>query len=139
MEDKYIISVSGTQTVDGEKDTVELTTTAAYIERNGKKFIKYREYSDDGSDYITTVLKIEENRITITKKLDRNSQMILECGKRHQCAYYTPIGNMTLGVYTESMSGSVDENGGHIEVCYTIDFNADLESCNTIKIDLRKK
>lgn len=140
MQDNYLISVIGTQVVDGEEDTIELTTTAAYTEKNGKKIIKYKEYADDGSNaYTTNVLKIESRKVTITKMFDKSSQLILEPGERHQCVYSTPIGSMAIGVYTEDMSCSVDENGGKLEVSYTIDFNSDFESYNRIEIILTKK
>ncbi|MDE7389452.1 MAG: DUF1934 domain-containing protein [Lachnospiraceae bacterium] len=140
MEDKYIISVVGTQLVDDEQDVLTMTTTASYSERNGKKLIKYKEYPDEDSEIpVTTLLKLEENKLTISKKMGVTSQLILECGKRHQCAYSTPIGVMTIGVYTESMEYEIDAQGGFIEVSYTLDFNADLESKNTINIKLTKK
>lgn len=139
--DKYVISVVGTQSVDGESDTIELTTTAAFTERNGKKLIRYKEYADDSSgEYITTLLSIEnDKKLSIIKNLDKHSELILEEGQRHQCAYFTPLGNMMIGVYTESISVDIDENGGSVEVEYTLDFNSGFESSNKIEIELRKK
>lgn len=142
MDDKYLVSVKGTQTVDGEKETLELTTSAAYMEKNGKKFIKYREYNpEDTEQYIVNIIKIENNKkITLTKNdQDKCTQLILECGQRHQCFYSTPIGSMSIGIYTESMSHNLDENGGRIEINYTIDFNADFQSENHMEIVLTKK
>lgn len=139
--DKYVISVVGTQSVDGEKDIIELTTTAAYTERNGKKLIRYKEYADDSSgEYITTLLSIEGNKkVSIVKNLDKRSEMILEEGCRHQCVYFTPLGNMTIGVYTESVNVNMSEDGGNVEMEYTLDFNSGFESKNKIEIELTKK
>lgn len=111
------------------------------MNKNGKKFVKYREYSEDGENsYVTTVLKIEDsNKVTITKTMNTTSQLILERGKRHQCIYFTPIGSMSIGVYTEDMRCTIDENGGRLEVAYTIDFNSGFESYNRIEIELTKK
>ena len=55
MDDKYIISVIGTQSLDGEEDTIELTTSASYTERNGKKYIKYREYDPENEEFWKSV------------------------------------------------------------------------------------
>ncbi len=142
MDDKYIISVIGTQSLDGEEDTIELTTSASYTERNGKKYIKYREYDpENGSVYILNIIKIEsKNKITLVKSGDeRYSQLILECGKRHQCMYTSSIGSMSIGIYTESISYEIDKDGGKIEIDYTIDFNSDFQSDNHMLIILRKK
>ena len=142
MDDKYIISVIGTQSLDGEEDTIELTTSASYTERNGKKYIKYREYDpENGSVYILNIIKIEsKNKITLVKSGDeRYSQLVLECGKRHQCMYTSSIGSMSIGIYTESISYEIDKDGGKIEIDYTIDFNSDFQSDNHMLIILRKK
>ncbi len=142
MDDKYIISVIGTQSLDGEEDTIELTTSASYTERNGKKYIKYREYDpENGSVYILNIIKIEsKNKITLVKSGDeRYSQLVLECGKRHQCMYTSSMGSMSIGIYTESISYEIDKDGGKIEIDYTIDFNSDFQSDNHMLIILRKK
>lgn len=142
MDDKYIISVIGTQSFDGEEDTIELTTSASYAEKNGKKFIKYREYDpENGNVYVSNIIKIESSeKITLVKNgSGRYSQLILECGKRHQCVYSSSVGSMSIGIYTETISFDVDENGGKIEIDYTIDFNSDFQSDNHMLIVLRKK
>ncbi|MBQ6557770.1 MAG: DUF1934 domain-containing protein [Clostridia bacterium] len=142
MDDKYIISVIGTQSFEEDEDTIELTTSASYIERNGKKFIKYREYDPDNNNvYVSNVIKIEsKDKITLVKNGgNRYSQLILECGKRHQCMYSSSIGSMSIGIYTETIAYDVDENGGKIEIDYTIDFNSDFQSDNHMLIILRKK
>ncbi|MBQ3693140.1 MAG: DUF1934 domain-containing protein [Clostridia bacterium] len=142
MDDRYIISVIGTQSIDGEEDTIELTTSASYAERNGKKYIKYREYDpEDGNVYVSNIIKLEsKNKITLVKNGgDRYSQLVLECGKRHQCMYSSSIGSMSIGIYTEAISFDVDKDGGKIEIDYTIDFNSDFQSDNHMLIVLRKK
>jgi len=142
LDDKYIISVIGTQSFEEDEDTIELTTSASYIERNGKKFIKYREYDPDNNNvYVSNVIKIEsKDKITLVKNGgNRYSQLILECGKRHQCMYSSSIGSMSIGIYTETIAYDVDENGGKIEIDYTIDFNSDFQSDNHMLIILRKK
>lgn len=142
MKDNYTISVIGTHTVDDEKDTIELTTSASYIEKNGKKLIKYKQYDPDNSgDYLTNIIKIEsKDRITLTKNHKGSiSQLILESGKRHQCLYDTPVGSMSIGIYADTVFFDIDENGGKVEIDYTIDFNADFHSDNHLEIILVKK
>ncbi|MBQ5565970.1 MAG: DUF1934 domain-containing protein, partial [Clostridia bacterium] len=69
----------------------------------------------------------------------RFSQLVLEQGIRHQSLYSTPVGMLSIGVYTESIWHEVDETGGRIEIDYTIDFNSDVQSENHLDIILRKK
>ncbi len=142
MDEKYIVSVIGTQIVDDEENTIELTTSASYAERNGKKYIKYREYDTDfGEPYISNIVKIESNKkITLVKNSGvKYSQLILESGVRHQCMYQSAVGTLSIGIYTDWIQCELDENGGKVEIEYTIDFNSDFQSENHMLIVLEKK
>ena len=44
MEENYLISILGRQTVNGEPEEIEVTTFGQYTVKNGKRFIVYREY-----------------------------------------------------------------------------------------------
>lgn len=139
--DKYIISVVGTQKVDDESDSIELTTTAAYVQRGGRRLIRYREYLEEQpGTYLTTLISIDsDKRVLIQKNMDKRSELILEEGVRHQCAYFTPIGSMMIGVYTDVVNIDLGDDGGKIEIEYTLDFNSGVESENKIEIELTKK
>ena len=142
LENKYLISVEGTQVIDGERETEELTTTAEYSERGGKKLIKYREYgaSEENPEFIVSnLIRLEENKVTLTKRYEgRTGQMIFECDKRHQCMYANEVGNLTIGIYTETINDDISSEGGTLEIDYTIDFNGGFESENHIFITLKK-
>ena len=143
MNENYIISIIGTQTVNDNDETIELVTSASINEKNGKIYIKYKEYDlDNGSSYVSNTIKIEgSSKITLIKKSPSGTcnQLVLESGVRHQCLYSTPIGSMTIGIYTDLISFDINENGGTIEIDYTIDFNSDVQSDNHMMMILRKK
>ena len=142
MEEKYLVSVIGTQYVDENEETIELTTSASYYELHGNKYIRYREYDDEDDDIvITNIIKIEsDEKVTVTKNVDgRISTLILECGVRHQTMLSSMFGSLTIGVFTDNIEADIDESGGTVEADYSIDFNADVESENHIKIVFKKK
>ncbi len=142
MKEKYLITVRGTQVVDGESETEELTTTADYTVREGKKLIKYREFgaTEENSDFIVSnLIKLEVGKVTLTKRMEgRTGQMIFECGVRHQCMYANEVGNLTIGIFTETIIDEIGPDGGTLEIEYTIDFNGGFESENHIFITLTK-
>ena len=142
MDEKYLITVKGTQVVDGEKETEELTTTADFTERGDKKLIKYREYgaSEDVSEFIVTnLVRLEAGKVTLTKRMEgRTGQMIFECGQRHQCMYANEVGSITIGIYTDMIDDKISRDGGTLEIKYSIDFNGGFESENHILITLTK-
>ena len=48
-------------------------------------------------------------------------------------------GSMLIDVYTHKMDINLDENGGTMDVAYTLDFDSQVLSENTFKITVNKK
>lgn len=141
MQDNYIISVTGIQEVDGEKDKIEVITTGDYIEKNGHRLIKYKEYdNEDPNIYRDTVVKVEnDNKVSIIRLGENGSRLTLECGVRHQCHYRTLMGDIVMGVYASKVEHTLTDSGGEIHARYQLDFFADLVSTNEIHISVKEK
>ncbi|MEE0675726.1 MAG: DUF1934 domain-containing protein [Ruminococcus sp.] len=138
--DKFLISIIGKQTVDGESDRVEVITTGKFMKKSDRWFIGYKEYSqDEPLSHYDNLIKVDGDIVTISRKGEIRSQLILELNKRHQCIYSTPAGNMTIGVFTRSLVNHLTENGGMLEVNYTLDFNSDMVSENSFRINIEKQ
>ena len=137
---KYLISIVGEQILDGESDKVEVLTTGNYLMKKDHCYIGYKEYEENNpNDYSDNLIKVENEIVTISRKGSTRSQLMLEKGKRHQCVYQTPMGDLMIGVYTKSMKSTLTEKGGTLEVSYTLDFNTDLVSENRFKVTTVEK
>lgn len=137
---KYIISVTGIQEVDGEKDKIEVIVTGDYIEKNGHRYIKYKEYdAEDPNIVLDTVVKVEEDKVSIIRMGDRPSRLILQQGVRHQCHYNTIMGDLMMGVYTSAIEDNLTDNGGDLVARYQLDFFSDLVSDNEFHINVKEK
>ena len=123
MEENYILSVTGKQTVEDHSDKIELKTMASYITKNGSRYITYKEYDTQNPQkkYRTTVKVDPQGCVTVMKGGSESHNLILEKGVRHKCEYVTSFGIISLGVYTESVKINLDDNGGELEVHYSID------------------
>ncbi len=141
MDNNYMISIVGTQEVDGEKETIEVMTEGDIIEKNGRTYISYREYCDDNpKNYSHNLIKLEDDgKITIIRKGETESRLILEKGKRHQCYYRTIAGDLMIGIFTEFVKRDISPDGGSLNIKYSIDFNNDLVSNNEFYIKVTKK
>lgn len=136
----YMISIVGEQKVEGQDDRIEVITEGKYMMKNGNFLINYKEYDEDLPDkFFNNLVKVENETVTISRKGPLSSQLILEKGKRHQCMYQTIAGTLSIGVFTKTLNNNLNENGGSLEVIYTLDFNSDLVSENRFKIDIEKK
>lgn len=140
MEENYILSVTGKQTVDGQSDTIELQTSASYVTKNGNRYITYKEYDANVPDRVfRTTVKIDKDGIvTILKGGTEKHHLILEKGVRHKCEYSTGFGSLSLGIYTDSVRNELNDNGGELEVHYSIDIHAELASINELHLTLKE-
>ena len=136
---KYMISIIGEQRLDDDTDKVEVLTTGNYLMKKDHCYIGYKEYEENNpNDYSDNLIKVENDIVTISRKGSTKSQLMLEKGKRHQCVYQTPMGDLMIGVYTKSMKSTLTEKGGTLEVSYTLDFNTDLVSENKFKVTIEE-
>lgn len=140
MEENFILSVTGIQTVDDGDDRIELKTMASYVTKNGCRYVTYKEYDAQHPDkkYRTTVKIDEDNIVTVMKGGEERHSLILEKGQRHRCEYVTPYGILMLGVYTEYVDVRLDEHGGELTVRYIIDVQSELASKNELHLKLEE-
>ncbi|MGN0501781.1 MAG: DUF1934 domain-containing protein [Ruminococcus sp.] len=139
-KEKYLISIIGEQTLDGETDRVEVLTSGNYMIKKNHCYIGYKEYDEENPNkYSDNLIKVEDNIVTIIRKGEMQSRLMLEKGKRHQCLYQTVAGDLMIGVFTKTMKNTLNDKGGTLEVSYTLDFNTDLVSENRFIITVEEK
>ncbi len=139
MKENYLISVCGRQAVNDETGEVEVTALGSYMQRNGKRYISYKEYDEDTNKSQTSILKIEGDRcVTLIRGGVDGTRLILENGKRHLCQYATDFGQMMLGIFTSRVDNQLTDEGGRITVDYTLDLDANLSSVNQLCITVKE-
>ena len=139
-QDKYMISIIGEQSLDGETDKIEVLTSGKFMRKRDHFYIGYKEYSEDNpAEYYDNLIKVEKNMVTINRKGQVRTQLMLEKGRRHQCIYQTIAGDFTIGVFTRTLNNNLTDKGGTLEVSYTLDFDTKLMSENRFFIKIEKK
>ena len=144
MEEKdmnpYRITIIGEQRVDGDDNRIEVLTDGKYLVKKDHFYIGYREYDEElPRRFYNNLIKVEKNMVTISRKGPQRSRLMLEEGRRNQCIYGTPAGNLSIGVFTKTLKSTLGEKGGTLEVSYTLDFNTDLVSENRFFIRVEEK
>ncbi len=140
MKEKYIITVIGKQTVDGEQDQIEVITAGDMVIEEEKITIVYPEYSEDVPAKRTdTTVTLERGVLSIDRQGEMSSHLILEQGKRHECLYQTPMGQMFIGIFTDDIDTRLDQSGGEITAAYQLDFNRTVVSYNEFHISIKEK
>lgn len=140
MKDNYIITVVGRQTVDGETEKIEVITEGELREDDGKITITYPEYpEDDPAKKTDTAVILDRGILSIERTGEMSSHLILEQGVRHECLYQTQIGQMFIGIFTDSIRADINEHGGEINAAYQLDFNRSVVSYNELYISVKEK
>ncbi|MDO4730795.1 MAG: DUF1934 domain-containing protein [Clostridia bacterium] len=140
MKEDFLISIKGIQTVNGQKDSIDLKTVGSYINRGNKKYITYREFDEKNSAKSTlTVLSIHDNVLTLRKIGDATDSLVLEAGKHHRCFYHTFMGVIQIGVFTYKMHYDFNSDGGNLYAGYSLDFNSEFASKNELFVSVKPK
>ena len=139
MDERYTITVIGKQTVDGETETIEVITAGDLSLTEDRTLITYPEYREsDPSVKTDTTVTYENGVLSIDRRGEMSSHLMLEQGVRHECLYDTPMGRMFIGIFTDKIDVRMDEHGGEIKAAYQLDFNRSVVSYNEFYISIKE-
>lgn len=138
MKNKYLITLTGSQSWDGDENTTEMLTDGSLSKVEGGYVIKYDEIPPFGGDAVTTEFSVIGNTVTMQRGDDAEGKMVFEKGQRHTCWYNTPMGSFAVGICTQSIESHINTNGGSVSLGYTIDINSALRGQNKINISVKK-
>ena len=140
MNENYRITVIGKQTVDGEQEKIEVITDGDLTIEDGTITVTYPEYSDENpSTHSETTVTFNGGVLSIDRKGEMSSHLLLEEKVRHECLYSTPMGQMFIGIFTDKITCDIDEHGGEISAAYQLDFNTAVVSYNELYISVKEK
>ena len=141
LKEDYDINIIGRQDYTGldEVGEISLNTTGSYTAKGGTRFIAYKEYDAEHPKVsCTSVLKVEPDKVTMMRS-GTATRLILEKGRRHLCLYDTGYGMLTVGVFTSQLDSSLGEQGGRVDIKYTLDIDSNLSSSNEITVEVKPR
>ncbi len=135
-----LISIKGVQGIDDETDTVEFITDGRFGIKDGNYFISYDESGmlENGETVKTQIHIKSENKVLLKRSGSVNTRMLIEKGNRNSAFYSTPVGELSIGIFGETVDFNLNENGGEIKLKYTIDSDLRLVSRNSVDISIRE-
>ena len=132
-----LISIVGVQQLDGDSDTIELTTDGTLEPTADGYRLRYEETSVTGLEGAMTTLHIAPGQVMLERSGSLTSLLVLEKGKRHLNSYETPYGNLMIGAYTDDLSVDLTEKGGRLGFRYTLDMNGSVTGRHDGRISVR--
>ena len=139
MEKEVVISIKGMQNYEGAlPDVVELVTQGR-LAREGERYtLSYQESELTGLSGTLTTIRVDGPEVTLMRMGEFNSQMVFQEGRRHLSMYNTPYGAMSIGVNTRHLLAELTDQGGDIEVDYTIEVDHALAGRNVFRINVKE-
>lgn len=139
MTNDVLVSVKGTQKIDGECDSIEVITMGTWHEKDGKPYIRYEENIEGLGAPAQNMVKIQPDLVEVTKKGALASQMVFEPGKKHMANYRTPVGLVVLGLTTSKLQVAADEDRIRVEIDYSLEMNGQYVSECSMEIVAQAK
>ena len=139
MEKEVVISIKGMQNFEGAlPDVIELVTEGRLV-RDGESYtLSYQESELTGLEGTLTTIQVDGEQVTLMRVGEFNSQLVFQEGRRHFSMYNTPYGAMTIGVNTRHLLAQLTDQGGDIEVDYSVEVDHALAGRNVFRISVRE-
>lgn len=134
MKKDILVTIKDSHTIDGSKESYEMTTRGTFDGVADDYVIEYDEQYD-ALKGCHTVMTVKERRcVSIVRTGDFPSELIIERGKRHNCQYNTPYGSMLIGIAAQKVKSDIEDGKGTLELKYTIDFYGGVANETEMKI-----
>ena len=139
MEKAVVISVKGIQKYEGAPPDVVELVTEGILARYGKSYtLSYQESELTGLEGTLTTIHIDGDEVSLMRVGEFNSQMVFQEGRRHLSLYNTPYGAMTIGVNTRHLLARLTDQGGDIEVDYSVEVDHAIAGRNVFRINVKE-
>ncbi|MCQ2462997.1 MAG: DUF1934 domain-containing protein [Clostridia bacterium] len=139
MQEDYLIEVASSLTDENDKKEFRITTNAQYTGRDDDYTIIYSDMDDDMNTFTTSLRVQSGSMITIERKGEALSHIILEKEKRHISQHKTPYGMFTMGISTEDICSDIHNGNGTLYFRYTTDIDMMPVNIMEFNITLSKR
>ena len=140
MKQDVVLRVRGRQTYqDQEPDIIELTTEGTMEFRDGGWDISYEETELTGMAGVTTVFRVEPDKVVLTRSGKLHSQMIFQKDVPHESLYQMDFGALLITVCAKYLFFDIVSDGGTIDLVYSIDIENTAMGMVDYHLDIRVK
>lgn len=140
MTKDVLVKVSGLQFAGEEDgDSVEVITSGTYYKKNGKHYVLYDEVMEGTTDITKNVIKIGTDSMEVTRKGPATVHMMFERDKKTVSYYYTPFGNLLIGIDAKDIQITESELDINVKVQYGLEINYEHVAECHITVDVKSK
>lgn len=135
-----LLTIRGEQHYDDAgPDATELLTEGTMTLAEDGITLCYQETELTGMEGTTTMFRVKDAQVILTRTGTVSSQMVFEEGRQHTSLYETPYGELSVDIQTARLRHNLTERGGLLEIRYSIAVEHTAAGRNRFKIRVRRK
>lgn len=123
MKKDVLITIKGIQGNVLEDDEIEMMTTGFFYEKGDKFYIQYIDTALDTEQETKTSIKMNSERVSITRFGATNTHMIFEKGISHFSPYETPFGIFEIKTHTNDIQLEITDTDLRLAVEYILEID----------------
>lgn len=132
------LQIDGTQSVEGESDTVTVFTTGLLSQDGERVCLKYSETTEDGSERTTIIIANGNKTVSMQRVTGDKASLIIENGVRHSGYLSFSFGDISLNILGKEIVNNLSvENGGELFMKYDLELGGRVSSSHSLHIKLK--
>ncbi len=139
IKDVMITVESRKEDADGDIESMSFVTEGTLGCGDGQCKIVYQESEVTGMDGTTTTLQVEKGSVLLIRHGTLSSLLVFEKGKTHHSEYETQFGAVQIGVTARRVDVDMTDEGGKVQIDYTLEYNGAQGGRNSISLDVRPR
>ena len=140
MTKDIILTISGLHATDGEMDDpVEVLSPGQYYFKNGKHYVVYDEVMEGIDGVVKSTLKFTEDQVELFRSGAASARMVFQKQQEHMAVYQTPMGPLSISLYTEDIISDFREDRMNLEIIYSLKTEGIVITESTVRLNICPK
>ena len=140
MTKDIIVTISGLHETDGDTDApIETMTPGQYYLKNGKHYVVFDEMLEGLEGSVKSTIKFTEDQVELIRNGAASTRMLFQPGHENMVIYQTPMGPLSISLYTEEIRAQIGEGRMKLEIEYSLKTEGVVVSESTVNIEICPK
>lgn len=140
MTKDIILTISGFHVTEGESDdSVEVMSPGQYYFKNGKHYVVYDEVMEGIDGVVKSTLKFTEDQVELFRSGAASTRMVFQKQQEHMAVYQTPMGPLSISLYTDDIISDIREEQMNLEIYYSLKTDGIVLTESKVKLNICPK
>ena len=140
MTKDIILTISGLHKTNGEADEpVEIMSPGQYYFKNGKHYVLFEEMMEGVDGVVKSTLKFTEEKVELLRNGAATTRMIFQKQQEHMVVYQTPMGPLSISLYTDDIISELNEEQMNLEIHYSLKTEEIVLTESTVQLHICPK